>query len=182
MRLENDRVRLRLFEARDIPDRVRWINDPAIHEFLDKHLPISEDKTRRWFDRVVLDDSQAHFVIEEVATGQAVGLCALASSSTDARWQRAELSIYLGEVAAQGKGLAKAALQLLLDYAFSHLHLHRVYLHTAVENDRAHGLFESLGFVREGRLREETWRNGKWCDRYIYSILSNEFVGGTDVP
>lgn len=55
---------------------------------------------------------------------------------------------------AQGRGVGRALFQALLDEVSAHMpHIHRVELFARVSNERARGLYRSLGFVEEGRLR-----------------------------
>ena len=42
-------ITLRKFEEKDIPAKVRWINDPHNNQFLHYDLPLEEEKTRNWF-------------------------------------------------------------------------------------------------------------------------------------
>jgi RimJ/RimL family protein N-acetyltransferase len=34
-----------------------------------------------------------------------------------------------------------------------------------------------LGFVEEGRLRADAWRDGEWVDRIVLSILADDWDG-----
>ncbi len=55
---------------------------------------------------------------------------------------------------AQGRGIGRALFEALLGEVTHHLpHIHRVELFARVSNERARGLYRSLGFVEEGRLR-----------------------------
>jgi putative acetyltransferase len=74
------------------------------------------------------------------------GIAALAHLLTD-------LTIAVAP-AAQGRGVGRALFQALLDEVSAHMpHIHRVELFARVANERARGLYRSLGFVEEGRLR-----------------------------
>jgi ribosomal protein S18 acetylase RimI-like enzyme len=56
--------------------------------------------------------------------------------------------------AAQGRGVGRALFEALLDEVTHKLpHIHRVELFARASNERARGLYRSLGFVEEGRLR-----------------------------
>ena len=75
-----------------------------------------------------------------------------------------------------GKGIGKAALSLILEYAFSELNLHRVFLNVFSFNKRAIKLYEKMGFMHEGVLRQAFYRAGDWHDIVIMSILKNEYL------
>ena len=70
---------------------------------------------------------------------------------------------------------ANDTIHTILKYGFGELNLHRIWAEifsTAQENIT---LFNKIGFVREGILRQKLWRDGKWWNSHIYSILSSEF-------
>jgi diamine N-acetyltransferase len=65
-------------------------------------------------------------------------------------------SVELKRIVLQPKGLGhgRAAVRLLKRMAFNDLHAHRFWLDVKALNARAQGLYQSEGFVEEGRLRE----------------------------
>jgi RimJ/RimL family protein N-acetyltransferase len=77
----------------------------------------------------------------------------------------------------RGRGFGGEAIELALAHAFdeSGLGLHRVSLEVLSINPRARMLYESLGFVEEGRLRD-SHRNGEfWCDSIVMSMLEDDY-------
>ncbi|MBX9246825.1 GNAT family N-acetyltransferase [Actinotalea ferrariae] len=78
----------------------------------------------------------------------------------------------------RGRGFGGEAIELVLDHAFAEapegLGLHRVSLDVLSINPRARMLYESLGFVEEGRLRE-AHRDGEfWCDVILMGVLEDD--------
>lgn len=164
-------VSIRKFRMEDIPYKVHWINDPANNTYLHYDLPLEEEKTRAWFATVCDRTDRYDAVIE--ADGVAVGLIGLLG--IDRKNRKAELYIAMGESAYKGKGIAKTASLLLLEYAFCTLGLNKVYLYTETANVSAQKLFERVGFRREGLLKHDIIYNGKKVDRLGYGILAEEF-------
>lgn len=74
-----------------------------------------------------------------------------------------------------GKGIGKAAMALILEYAFHELNLHRVFLQVFSFNERAIRLYEKMGFVNEGRQRHALYRGGDWHDIIMMSMLKHEY-------
>ena len=84
-------------------------------------------------------------------------------------------SIYLSKKKWQGSQQAKETIQIMLDYGFGEINLHRIYVEIfeiATENIK---LFEKMKFKREAVLRDKLWRDGRWWNSQIYSILSLEY-------
>ncbi|HHQ0225408.1 TPA: GNAT family N-acetyltransferase, partial [Listeria innocua] len=54
--------------------------------------------------------------------------------------------------------------------------LHRVYLQVFSFNERAIKLYEKMGFTHDGKFREAIYRDGRWHDTVIMSILKKEYL------
>jgi RimJ/RimL family protein N-acetyltransferase len=63
----------------------------------------------------------------------------------------------------------------LLGYAFDRWDLHQVELWTLADNNRAISMYQRCGFVLEGRLRERSWKEGRWVDHVVMSLQREEF-------
>jgi len=86
-----------------------------------------------------------------------------------------DIGFGIPEVGGRGKGLAKEAVGLLVDYLLSGYPTERVAALTDVENVPAQRVLEGLGFQREGVLRRASFRDGRWCDIAVYSIMRYEW-------
>jgi RimJ/RimL family protein N-acetyltransferase len=75
----------------------------------------------------------------------------------------------------KGKGLGKAAIQLIKKLAFEELKAHRLWLDVREYNDKARHLYKALGFIEEGLIRECILVNNKFVSHYIMSILAYEY-------
>jgi RimJ/RimL family protein N-acetyltransferase len=71
----------------------------------------------------------------------------------------------------RGKGYGREVLRLLVDFAFRHRNMHRVYLTTIASNVAALRSYAAAGFVEEGRLRESAWVEGAYEDEVLMSVL-----------
>lgn len=166
------KVTLRRFERSDIPKKVEWINNPENNRFLHYDLPLSVEKTEKWFDSHTGDSTRYDAVIE--ADGVPVGTIGLLS--IDRENGKAEYYIAMGETVYKGRGIAKKASKLILKYGFEVLGLNRIYLYTEVENIAAQKLFEKVGFEKEGTLRQDIFSRGQFKDRFAYGCLREKLV------
>ncbi len=71
-------------------------------------------------------------------------------------------------------GFAKDALKTLINYLFRHRDLYKVYAQTWAENTGSVKLLESIGFNRDGVLRNHHFYDGEFSADYIYSLLRAE--------
>ena len=80
----------------------------------------------------------------------------------------------------RGRGFGSEAIALVLAHAFGEpptgLGLHRVSLDVLSINPRARILYESLGFVEEGRLRESHRDGVFWCDAIVMGMLEEDYA------
>ncbi len=92
------------------------------------------------------------------------------------RWfnRKSEISIILKKEF-QGKGYGKKSLKAAMDFAFNKMNLHRLEAEVYEFNNVSIKLIESLGFKKEGILREAQYSKGKYWDIIRYGILRNEF-------
>jgi RimJ/RimL family protein N-acetyltransferase len=97
-----------------------------------------------------------------------IGWCGLT------RWNpeyRSASSGYCLDDAAWGHGYATEAARALLQWAFDTLDLNRVQTETGTRNLTSARVLEKLGFVREGRLREDRVVNGAVSDSWVFGLL-----------
>ena len=162
---------LRKFGEKDIPNKIKWINDKNNNKHLHYDLPLEYDKTMSWFIKNKDRTDRFDAVIE--ADGIPVGLIGLLS--IDRKNSKAEYYIVLGERKYKGKGIAKLASIQLLEYAFKKIEINKVYLFTEVENKNAQKLFEGVGFKKEGLLKQDIKNKNRLVDRYVYGICREDY-------
>jgi RimJ/RimL family protein N-acetyltransferase len=63
----------------------------------------------------------------------------------------------------------------MLEYGFQTLNFRRITLRVMAFNQRALKVYERVGFVLEGRLRQDAFRRGKYWDTLVMSILRSEW-------
>lgn len=78
-----------------------------------------------------------------------------------------------------GKGIGTEATRLLVDYAFTRLNAHRVWLGVNKENQGAVNCYLKVGFKIEGELRDEIFIYGRYVNTYRMGILEQEWKSAT---
>ncbi|WP_289055820.1 flotillin-like FloA family protein [Carboxylicivirga marina] len=75
----------------------------------------------------------------------------------------------------QGKGYAREAIQVLINYLFKELDKHRIIASIDPANKASIKLVEHLGFRKEAHFVESICINGQWVDDVIYALLKREW-------
>jgi RimJ/RimL family protein N-acetyltransferase len=164
-------VSLVAMEESDVPRVAGWINDERIGWFNGARFPVSLAEQAAWFRNVQGDRSKNKLLIAS-PEGERVGMVSL--FRIDPRNQNAEIGVYVAPEH-QGRGYARAALRLMLNFAFRELNLHRVYCTILAYNAASLALFERLGFREEGRRREHVFAGGAFVDEVLMSVLRRDW-------
>ena len=172
--LHGSKVRLTALSTDDAAALVTSQN-PEVMRLLDTRVavPSTLARTREWIEREQKNPNSFHFAIRRAHDNALVGFCEL----DDVEWNNGAcgLGIGLSDPANWGQGFGREAMELLLRFAFHELNLHRVGLTVFSYNERAIGLYESLGFVREGTERDRLYRDGERYDMHTYGLLRPEW-------
>ncbi len=87
--------------------------------------------------------------------------------------QAGSVGYWIGEPHAR-RGFMSEALQLLLNFSFETLGLHRVEAACLPSNGPSRGLLEKSGFIQEGLARRYLRINGIWQDHVCYAVLRTD--------
>lgn len=96
--------------------------------------------------------------------GELIGDCALKISRNSA-----EIGCNVSP-AFQGNGLAREAVQMLIDFSFNHNGIKTVYGITDAQNEASIRLLKSLGMKQDPSFEERLICKGNWCTEYKYLI------------
>lgn len=165
-------IKLVAFDKEHAKKTLEWVNDPELMLMMNRVNYVTESQHWEWYEKIIRESK----IFAIIANGKHIGNCCLKDINTDGRSRKAELWIYIGDPTARGKGYGKKATQLLLDYAFKSLNLHRVYLYVMNYNQKAFKMYKKIGFKKEGVKREDIFINGRYHDAIIMGILKKEWA------
>ena len=123
----------------------------------DTHNPLSRHDLHQYIENTTGDiyrDGQLRLIIEESQLSTKVVGC-IDLFDFDARNRKAAIGMYIAPEA-RGKGVGKQAVQLLLDYAFSFLHLRMLYAIISLHNTACSHIYEQMGFTPSSPLANWT--------------------------
>jgi RimJ/RimL family protein N-acetyltransferase len=174
--LEGKRVKLGPIKREYIDSFLRWFNDPEITQYLMAYLPMTRMAEEAWMENLKDRDDTIRFSIvipQEDGSEKLIGNCGIHNIN----WKNrvAEVGIVIGEKEYQNKGFGTEAMELLLEYAFNTVNLHRIELFTYEYNPRAIKSYIKVGFVEEGRRRQFMYFKGKYYDAIMMGILAEEW-------
>lgn len=150
-------------EIRMSEDTWHWLTDSS---------PISDLQQKQWFESLSKDKSKMFFVAISSRSGEIIGI--LRSDEID----RANRSIRIGvdiESSARGNGYGTEIFQAFINYLFHAQNFNRIWLLVVESNLVAKKLYKKLGFKEEGVQRDAIYREGKYHNYVMMSILSKEF-------
>lgn len=168
------KVDLKPYELTDADIVFKGHNDPDVREAMFFYFPMSQGEAEKRIPEMAEKEKAISFMIVEKESGKTVGQTAIVRPDWVSR--AATFYILLLDKAFWGKGLGREATKLLIHYAFNELNLNRLQLHVNTENMRAVKVYKDLGFVVEGTLRQAMYKQGRYYDFYVMSILREEIV------
>lgn len=181
MLFESNKIILRKMTSEDIDLYHQWRNDIEVMQSTAPLLDVYNIKeTEEFVTNVILGSHfSKSYIIVEKKSDKPIGVTSLIN--LDYKNRNAECIIDIGDKEAWGKGFGAEAMNLLLDFGFLEMNLHRISLRVFSFNSRAIKLYEKLGFQWEGTLRESIFRGGQWHDILQMSILKNEYAKEKEV-
>lgn len=167
---------LQEIKEEDYPKIVNWINDPKFNKFLYQGW---EKVTIKDFARQVegerLEEEAKIFSQFNNKSLELVGWCGiyLPKSLRQRNANKAEIRSFVG-TEYWGNGYGTEQYILLVRIGFELLNFNRMYFGTHQDNKGTQGIYEKLGFIREGILRED-YRRTEYADIYQYAVLKSEY-------
>ena len=149
-----------------------WRNEYPIRRWCRQYDLIDDINQKKWFEQINSDTSVSMFGIYlPDITGAPLGVCGL--TSIDKHNRKAEFSLYI-EPHSHNQGYGEQALKTLICHGFANLNLNRIWGET-FEGNPGIRLYQKLGFVREGTLKETYFKAGRMIDSSIWAITRTEF-------
>jgi RimJ/RimL family protein N-acetyltransferase len=110
--------------------------------------------------------------VVDQASGEAVGEAVL--NEWDSGNRSCSFRIMLGP-RGRDRGLGTESVRMIVGYGFEQLRMHRIALEVYSHNPRARRVYEKVGFVAEGVLRDALRWDSEWIDATVMSILASEW-------
>ena len=171
-KIVGERVYLSPMNPEDSGIYAKWMNDFAVTGGLGvSDFANSELSELEWVeDNLKKLNHQYAIVLKE--NDELIGNIGLESIQQINR--HCDVGLFIGEEKHRGKGYGTEALKLAVRYAFDKLNMHSIHLNVFDFNVGAIKSYKKVGFREAGRLREEHFHDGKYCDKLIMDILRED--------
>ncbi len=145
-----------------------WRNDKRISRWMYNDHKISSREHGNFIKRLKLDSGSFFWLVRDNAM-QYLGIICL--EKVNFKHRRAFLGIYSNPSLS---GVGQLLMQCLKNIAFNKANLHTLKLEVIENNENAIKFYIKCGFLKEGRLKDFVYKNGKWLDAIIMGILNKD--------
>ncbi len=173
MNIKGRIVTIRAIEREDLPLLKDMMNNEEIERMtVDDHLPISTFQEEQWYINNVGKLDFYKYIIEIPKDG-AVGLICL----EDIDWRNRSFQIPLKLMKDKNSmvGVGIDAHIAMLRYAFEELQMYRAWGATLEYNQASLNMQRLCGYTIEGHRRCAVYKNGKYHDLILTSLLKDEY-------
>jgi [ribosomal protein S5]-alanine N-acetyltransferase len=172
--LQTERLHVRKMNQSDSHSLFNIWSDPDVTKFMniDRFTDEQQAKDMITFLNELAEENKAYrFAIIEPISNEIIGSCGY--NFFDFDHAKTEIGCDIAK-AYWGKGYAPEIIVTLLDYAFTHLYIHRIEAKVDPKNTKSIKLLQKLNFTFEGTLRDSEKVNGRFMNLHMYSKLATD--------
>lgn len=169
-------IKLRNLKVSDKEHFFLWVKDKEVIRY---SLSIfqkmkSDEEISHWFDMLLLEESSYNKAIIDKDTEKLIGYAGIAGiSETNLS---GEYFIFIGDKSYYRKGIGTFVTKEIVKRGFKELGLNRIMLTVSEENIGAVKAYTNASFKTEGVMRQASYRDGKFHNKIIMSILKEEWL------
>jgi len=171
-------VVLREMRISDAPSLYALLTTEEVSRFISPP-PSSVDGFERfiqWAARQRTAGAYVCFAVTLAESDTAVGIFQV--RSTEPGFGTAEWGFALGSEF-WGCGIFQEAAQLVMEFTFDTIGVHRLEARAAIRNVRGNGALRKIGARQEGVLRKSFLRNGEYLDQALWTVLDEDWRAKT---
>ncbi|WP_312299028.1 GNAT family N-acetyltransferase [Stutzerimonas nitrititolerans] len=173
--IETARLFLRRLDAADATQTYAdWLNDPEVNRYLEtRHAPQTPESCMAFIRQCNEDPGSKLFGVFLKETGRHIGNAKI--GFLNARYQHAQLSLFIGEKSYWGQGFSSELVRSLTAYGFEKMGLHRLEAGCYEDNLASLRVFLKAGYVVEGFMRDHVTLDGKRQGCFWLGALAHEY-------
>jgi RimJ/RimL family protein N-acetyltransferase len=167
-------VALREMRTTDAPSLFALLTTEEVARFISPPPSSVEGFERfiQWAARQRAVGSYVCFAVTLAESDTAVGIFQI--RSTEPGFGTAEWGFALGSPF-WGTGVFQEGAELVMEFAFDTIGVHRLEARAAIRNSRGNGALRKIGATQEGILRKSFLRNGEYLDQALWTLLDEDW-------
>jgi len=163
-------ISLRKVKQEDLKFFRDWRNTSDIWQNNTQFILLNLKQQDSWFNRInSINTKERMFTIINDKQNP-IGICGFVQ--IDNNHKNAKIAIIIGKTRLHSKGIGTESLNLLLEYGFKKLKIHRIDAEVIEYNKKSINFFQKLGFEPDAVMRDYIFRNGKWWNLVVLSKIS----------
>lgn len=173
--LKGNNVYLRALEPEDLEFVYTIENDESIWNVSNTQTPYSRFLIKQYLENAhqdVYEAKQLRLAICLNDSNETIGLIDL--FDFDPSNNRAGIGIIIQEKNNRISGYGSEALQLLINYSFTHLQLNQLFANIGTENEISISLFTKFGFQLIGIKKQWNKVNNLYKDEALYQLINTK--------
>ena len=181
--LESERLVLRPYELKDVPDVQRLANNKALADTTFLPYPYTLEAAENWIEtHPKLIEEREVFPFAVILKGEAK-LIGTMTLRIDQQHHKGELAYWIGQDY-WGGGYATEAAKLVIHFGFQELQLNRIWAPIMSRNNASRGVLQKAGLTYEGTLKQDILRWDRYEDVDVFGLLkadyeqNNKGIGG----
>lgn len=165
---------IRAWRMSDAADLAAALNNPNIQNNLRDGLPYpyTEKDAGDYIDTMFRADKNATFAFAITVDDKAIGSIGVFRKD-NIHFRTAEMGYYISEPF-WGQGLGTSAVKQTCKYIFENTDILRIFAEPFAYNTASRRILEKSGFLCEGILRANAFKNGKVLDMALYALLKSD--------
>lgn len=170
--LKGPHIYLRALEPEDLEFIHAIENDESVWEISNTQTPYSKFLIKQYLEnshKDIYEVKQLRLVISSY-DNEALGMIDL--FDFDFKNRRAGVGILVKESSDRQRGYGREALQLLINYSFTHLNLHQLYCNISEDNQASIKLFTNQGFEIIGLKKDWMYSNNTYKNEYLFQLIN----------
>ncbi len=173
MNLRFENYIIRNFNDDDLDSLIKYANNINVSQYLRDSFPYpySKQNALEWIYFIGQDNTNLAFAIaDEHELIGGIG----AMPNNDVHRLNAEIGFWLGEPF-WNKGIMTKAVNVFCNYLFNSYNYNKLCANVFEGNEASKKVLLNTGFILEGTLRKNIFKNNKFLDQYIYGLLKEDF-------
>ena len=171
--LKGKHIYLRALEPEDLDIVYDIENDTSLWELSDTQTPYSRFLIKQYLENAQQDIFEAKQLRLAVCDTNDNTIGLIDVFDFDIKNKRAGIGIIIKSESDRFKGHGKEALELLVNYCFTTLHLHQVYANISESNLPSLKLFEGNGFKKIGLKKDWSFDGSQYTNEYILQRIND---------